>query len=48
MFDCSLDQKDMHGETPYEIMFGKFLYQNYAADNDNRTPSLRVTGHTSV
>lgn len=23
LFDCSLDQKDMHGETPYEIMFGK-------------------------
>ncbi|XP_050454523.1 calreticulin [Cataglyphis hispanica] len=22
VFDCSLDQKDMHGETPYEIMFG--------------------------
>uniref|UniRef100_A0A1B6MUX5 Calreticulin n=1 Tax=Graphocephala atropunctata TaxID=36148 RepID=A0A1B6MUX5_9HEMI len=22
IFDCSLDQKDMHGETPYEIMFG--------------------------
>lgn len=23
IFDCKLDQKDMHGETPYEIMFGK-------------------------
>lgn len=23
VFDCSLDQKDMHGETPYLIMFGK-------------------------
>ena len=23
LFDCSLEQKDMHGETPYEIMFGK-------------------------
>ncbi|XP_037947085.1 calreticulin [Teleopsis dalmanni] len=22
VFDCSLDQKDMHGESPYEIMFG--------------------------
>jgi len=22
VFDCSLDQKDMHGETPYQIMFG--------------------------
>ncbi|XP_017468326.1 PREDICTED: calreticulin [Rhagoletis zephyria] len=22
LFDCSLDQKDMHGESPYEIMFG--------------------------
>jgi calreticulin len=22
LFDCSLDQKDMHGETPYNIMFG--------------------------
>lgn len=25
VFDCSLDPKDLHGETPYEIMFGKFL-----------------------
>lgn len=23
VFDCKLEQKDMHGETPYEIMFGK-------------------------
>lgn len=22
VFDCKLDQKDMHGESPYEIMFG--------------------------
>lgn len=22
VFDCNLDSKDMHGETPYEIMFG--------------------------
>lgn len=22
VFDCKLNQKDMHGETPYEIMFG--------------------------
>lgn len=22
IFDCSLDQKDMHGESPYQIMFG--------------------------
>ncbi|UYV65266.1 CALR [Cordylochernes scorpioides] len=22
VFDCSLDQKDLHGETPYQIMFG--------------------------
>ncbi|XP_075147105.1 calreticulin [Haematobia irritans] len=22
LFDCSLDQTDMHGESPYEIMFG--------------------------
>jgi calreticulin len=22
IFDCKLDSKDMHGETPYEIMFG--------------------------
>lgn len=30
IFDCKLDQKDMHGETPYEIMFGKVLniYRN--------------------
>lgn len=25
VFDCSLDQKDMHGESPYQIMFGEFL-----------------------
>ena len=24
VFDCSLDQADMHGESPYKIMFGKF------------------------
>jgi hypothetical protein len=23
LFDCSLDAKDMHGESPYLIMFGK-------------------------
>nr|CAD7205988.1 unnamed protein product [Timema douglasi] len=23
VFDCSLDQKDMHGETPYLLMFGE-------------------------
>lgn len=28
IFDCKLDQKDMHGETPYEIMFGKILNIN--------------------
>lgn len=22
LFDCKLDQKDMHGDSPYEIMFG--------------------------
>ena len=22
VFDCKLNQKDMHGESPYEIMFG--------------------------
>jgi calreticulin len=25
IFDCSLDQKDMHGESPYLIMFGSDL-----------------------
>lgn len=25
VFDCSLDQKDMHGDSPYLLMFGKFL-----------------------
>ncbi|KAJ8891332.1 hypothetical protein PR048_010848 [Dryococelus australis] len=23
VFDCSLEQKDMHGETPYLLMFGE-------------------------
>lgn len=23
LFDCSLEQKNLHGESPYEIMFGK-------------------------
>lgn len=23
VFDCSLDQKDMHGDSPYLLMFGK-------------------------
>ena len=22
LFDCSLDQKQLHGESPYQIMFG--------------------------
>lgn len=26
IFDCSLDQKDMHGDSPYQIMFGKNNY----------------------
>jgi len=26
LFDCSLDAKDMHGESPYQIMFGNFLW----------------------
>ena len=25
VFDCSLDPKDLHGESPYKIMFGEFL-----------------------
>lgn len=33
VFDCSLDQKDMHGETPYEIMFGKSSHQDCVIDN---------------
>lgn len=33
VFDCSLDQKDMHGETPYEIMFGKSSHQDCLIDN---------------
>ena len=24
LFDCSLSQEDMHGDSPYLIMFGKF------------------------
>ena len=24
LFDCSLDQTDMHGESPYKIMFGEY------------------------
>lgn len=38
VFDCSLDQKDLHGETPYEVMFGKIefcltlLYRTLTAD----------------
>jgi len=26
VFDCSLNQKDMHGESPYQIMFGKIPF----------------------
>lgn len=25
VFDCSLEQKDMHGESPYHIMFGMLI-----------------------
>lgn len=52
VFDCSLDQKNMYGESPYLIMFGKFSYQNCVIDNKFiitiTIPSLRVTGYTSV
>jgi len=33
-FACSLDQKDMHGESPYQIMFGKFLISEYIIDSE--------------
>jgi len=26
LFNCSLEQKELHGETPYEIMFGKYMF----------------------
>lgn len=26
LFNCDLEPKKMHGETPYEIMFGKYLH----------------------
>jgi hypothetical protein len=26
LFDCSLDAKDMHGDSPYLIMFGETLF----------------------
>lgn len=26
LFNCELESKKMHGETPYEIMFGKFTF----------------------
>ena len=26
VFDSSLDQKQMHGDSPYLIMFGKYLW----------------------
>lgn len=25
LFNCDLDPKQMHGETPYEIMFGNYI-----------------------
>ena len=27
LFDCSLDQTDMHGDSPYLIMFGEYSDQ---------------------
>lgn len=52
VFDCSLDQKNMYGESPYLIMFGKSSYQNCVIDNEFiitiTIPSLRVTGYTCV
>lgn len=39
IFDCSLDQKDMHGDTPYEIMFGK-NFQLFQCYFYYRNPSL--------
>lgn len=26
LFNCDLEPKKMHGETPYEIMFGKYIF----------------------
>ena len=29
LFDCSLDQTDMHGDSPYLIMFGKYYFWHF-------------------
>ena len=29
LFDCSLDQTDMHGDSPYLIMFGKYYFWQF-------------------
>ena len=33
IFDCSLDQTDMHGDSPYLIMFGKLVQKFFLFDD---------------
>ena len=34
LFDCNLAQEDMHGDSPYLIMFGMFYYTSYSVLTD--------------
>lgn len=41
VFDCSLDQKDMHGETPYLLMFGRtILFVSFAFSPSNKNENF--------
>lgn len=48
IFDCSLDQKDMHGDSPYQIMFGKnlqlFQYYFYYRNPSLESPVMSSYG----
>ncbi len=33
LFDCSLNPKDMHPDSPYQIMFGKLLVRLFWVNN---------------
>ena len=43
LFDCSLDQTDMHGDSPYLIMFGKYDFWQFHGilkKNKQKFPSI--------
>lgn len=48
VFDCSLDQKDMHGESPYLLMFGPDICGPGTKKVSQRLRALTVKLSTQV